>query len=95
MGVKIWKCYRVINPLQLKFRHLSGSTYFLTGTYSAGAVLVAKHNSAKRIVRQSAEQYAAQSTACEAIWKRSVRLQSVKALTKGSHFFLFGLFSSK
>ena len=52
---------------KLKFRHLSGSTYFLTGTYSADAVHVEKQNSAKRIVRQSAAQYAAQSTACEAI----------------------------
>ena len=79
-----------------KFRHKISLAYFLTGTYSdSGAVHVEKHNSVKRR-RWSCSAVIHWSAECEANWKRRrLGLQSVKALTKGSHFFLFRLHSSK
>ena len=70
-----------------KFRHfVVWIRTFKTGTYSDRAVHVEKHDSVKRIVRM----HQCSAAECEANWKRrSVGLQSVKALTKAPPSFTF------
>ena len=80
----------------LKFRHFDSLSYFLTGTYSEGAVHVEKHNSAKRIVQRRKVQSAAKCGRVRSELKeKESQITKRQSLDQGLPFFLFALFSSK